>query len=172
MEHLIHYGHRKILLLNGPEHLPSSQHFKKGYLKTLEAFNLPIREDLIKYNPISIEHTCTQLKAIFSGGDTVNPEDFTAILTLSDVIAIGVYEAALQYGFCIPDRYSVVGYDNILATKYLNPALTTLHQPKEQTGLFSINLLLDQINKDMKEHIQIILSAELIIRDSVRSLLP
>jgi len=171
MEHLIHYGHRKILLLNGPEHLPSSQHFKKGYLKTLEAFNLPAREDLIKYNPISIEHTCSQLELIFSGGDTVTPEDFTAILTLSDVIAIGVYEAALQHGFSIPDRYSVVGYDNILATKYLNPALTTLHQPKEQTGLFSINLLLDQIEKDMKEHIQIILSAELIIRDSVRRLI-
>jgi len=66
---------------------------------------------------------------------------------LSDVIAIGVYEAALTQGFSIPGTYSVVGYDNILATKYLCPPLTTVNQPKEQTGLYAINMLLDCIRK-------------------------
>ena len=66
----------------------------------------------------------------------------------------------------------MVGYDNILYSKYLNPALTTIHQPKEQTGILSINLLLDQIEKNLNEHRQVILRPELIIRSSVRILPP
>ncbi len=170
-EYLIRAGHRNILLLNGPAKLSSSQYFRKGYLETLGAHNIPARGEMIKNNYISIEKTCHQLDAVFSGEDNIGPDDFTAVLALSDVIAIGVYESALRHGFNIPGKYSVVGYDNILCTKYLNPSLTTVHQPKEQTGLISVNLLLDQIEKNLNEPSQVILNPELIIRDSVRSLL-
>jgi DNA-binding LacI/PurR family transcriptional regulator len=169
-EHLIQAGHRNILLLNGPEKLSSSQHFTEGYRRALGEHGMPVREEMIKYNQISIDETDAQFDAIFSGEDSIGQDDFTAVLAFSDVIAIGVYEAALQHGFSIPGQYSVVGYDNILATKYLNPALTTLHQPKEQTGIYSVNLLLDQIEKNQDEHRQIILSPELIIRASVKNL--
>jgi LacI family transcriptional regulator len=169
-EHLIQAGHTRILLLNGPAQLSSSQHFTDGYRKVLSEQGIPILEEMIKYNPISIEETDAQFDAIFSGEDSIGRDDFTAILAFSDVIAIGVYEAALQHGFSIPGKYSVVGYDNILSTKYLNPALTTLHQPKEQTGVYSINILLDQIEKNRDEHRQIILSPVLIVRSSVKNL--
>ena len=167
-EHLIEYGHRDILLLDGPESLSSSQHFKRGYLKTLAKHKITTGEKLIRFNPISIEHTCQQLDHIFDGTDSIKPDDFSAILTLSDVIAIGVYESALQHGFTIPKKYSVIGYDNILATKYLDPALTTINQPKEENGLYSIKLLLEQIEKNENEHVQMSLAPELIIRKSVR----
>jgi len=169
-EYLLRAGHKNILLLNGPAKLSSSIYFKKGYIKTLNKHDIPVREQMIKHNPISIEKTCTQLDRIFSGEDRIGRDEFTAILTLSDVIAIGVYESALQHGFSIPGKYSVVGYDNILYTKYLNPALTTLHQPKKQTGLRSVNLLLDQIEKKQKEHLQIVLNPTLIPRSSVKIL--
>jgi DNA-binding LacI/PurR family transcriptional regulator len=171
-EHLIEAGHRKILLLNGPAALPSSQDFQEGFIKTLLAHGITADRRLIKNNPISIERTCDQIAAIFSGKDVAGSKDFTAILTLSDVIAIGVYESATRYGFEIPATYSLVGYDNILATKYLNPPLTTVQQPKEQTGLVSINLLLDQIENGLPEHNQIILDPELIIRASVKNITP
>jgi len=100
----------------------------------------------------------------------VGRDDFTAVVALSDVIAIGVYESALRHGFSIPGKYSVIGYDNILATKYLNPALTTVQQPTEQTGVLSINLLLDQIEKNQDNHRQIILNPSLIVRASVKYL--
>lgn len=169
-EYLIRAGHRDILLLNGPVKLPSSQDFKSGYIKTLMKNGITVNEQMIKHNFISIEETCEQLDAIFSGQDSVGRDDFSAILSLSDVIAIGVYESALQHGFSIPGKYSVIGYDNILATKYLNPSLTTVQQPKEETGLISINLLLDLIEKNQNEHRQIILKPELIIRSSVKNL--
>lgn len=169
-EYLIQAGHRNILLLNRPAKLSSSLYFKKGYIKTLNKHDIPIREEMIKHNPISIEKTFTQLDSIFSGEDRIGRDDFTAILSLSDAIAKGVYESALKHDFSIPGKYSVVGYDNILYTKYLNPALTTLHQPKAQTGLRSINLLLEQIEENHNKHIQIVLNPELTVRSSVKIL--
>lgn len=169
-EHLILAGHQNILLLNGPEHLPSSQDFSKGYVKTLGSHGIKLNENLIKNNPISIQHTYLQMQAIFVGKDSIKPHEFTAIVCLSDVIAIGVYESALQLGFVIPRDYSLIGYDNILATKYLNPPLTTVHQPKEQTGLNAINLLLDEIENGHNVHRQIILNPVLIDRASVRNI--
>ncbi len=169
-EYLIRNGHRDILLLNGPSELPSSQDFRNGYVKTLAENGLPVREQMIKNNLITVDNTCEQLDAIYSGKDKIGRDDFSAILSLSDVIAIGVYESALQHGFSIPGKYSVVGYDNILATKYLNPPLTTVQQPKEQTGFLSVTMLLDQIENSHNEHRQIILSPELIVRSSVKNI--
>ncbi len=170
VEHLIENGHRDILLLNGPEGLSSSQHFLKGYMEKLRASGIEIKNELIRFIGISVEESLDTLKNIFFGKDSITKKDFTAIMTLSDVIAIGIYEAAQQLQFAIPDDYSVIGYDNILATKYLAPPLTTIHQPKKRTGLYSINLLLEQINNDSKELKKIILSPELIVRGSVKKI--
>lgn len=170
VEYVIAQGHHDILLLNGPEHLPSSQHFKKGYMETLQRYGILYREELVKYNLIDIKATCHQMENILNGYDSVLPGDFTAIVTLSDLIAIGVYEAAISLGFTIPGTYSLVGYDDILATKYLAPPLTTVRQPKELTGLYAINMLLDLIEKPESEIMQIILNPELIIRSSVKNL--
>lgn len=169
-EHLIQAGHRNILLLDGPERLPSSQDFREGYIEALISHDIVVNERLVKNNPISIEKTFIQMKSIFSCEDSVSRDEFTAIVCLSDVIAIGVYESALQLGFNIPERYSLIGYDNILATKYLNPPLTTVHQPKEQTGLYAINLLLDEIENGHNEHRQVILNPVLVSRSSVRNI--
>jgi len=169
-DYLISKGHKDILLLNGPKNLPSSKHFLAGYKDSLSRANIPYKSKLVKHNPIELEETCNQMHKIFTHEDSVKPHDFTAIATLSDVIAIGVYEAALREGFSIPQSYSVIGYDNILATKYLNPSLTTINQPKEQTGLLAVNLLLDCIENPDKETIQIILNPELILRSSVAAL--
>ncbi len=169
-EYLINAGHRRILLLNGPAELPSSQDFYSGFVQTLDVNGLDVDECMIKNNPISIEKTCAQISAIFSGTDKLASNDFTAIISLSDIIAIGVYESAIRLGFSIPETYSIVGYDNILATKYLNPPLTTVQQPKEQTGLYAINLLLDQIEDNQSECRQIMLDPELIVRSSVKNI--
>lgn len=168
MRHLVASGHRNILLLNGPENLPSSQHFARGYRETLKACHIPYRDELVKFNAIDIATTTRLMDNIINGNDAVKPDDFTAIVTLSDVTAIGIYDTAMTHGFTIPGTYSVVGYDNIFSTKYLNPPLTTIHQPKEQTGVLAATLLLESIENQACNMTQIILNPELKSRASVR----
>ncbi|MHB8279837.1 MAG: substrate-binding domain-containing protein, partial [Candidatus Humimicrobiaceae bacterium] len=99
-----------------------------------------------------------------------NRNIFTAVLSLSDMLAIGVYEASKEIGFNIPDDLSVVGYDNIFMTAYLSPPLTTIHAPKIRTGKLSINILLNQIEGRDKEFHKIILDVRLIERESVKNI--
>jgi DNA-binding LacI/PurR family transcriptional regulator len=60
------------------------------------------------------------------------PDPPTAIFAASDTQAMGVLSAAEQHGFPVPDRLSVVGFDDIESSALLN--LSTVHQPLEQSG--------------------------------------
>jgi len=166
-EHLILNGHKDILLLNGPEELSSSQHFLRGYLQALSKYKIKQEENLITFSDISIKSGNEALKTIFEN-KVISEVGITAIMSLSDLLAIGVYEAAKEMHFNIPDDISVIGYDNIFATNYMHPPLTTVHQPKNRTGLYSINILLDQIISDSQEFKKIIIDPILIERESVR----
>jgi DNA-binding LacI/PurR family transcriptional regulator len=51
------------------------------------------------------------------------------VATSTDLVAIGVLHAAHQLGATVPDRLSVVGFDDILIASHTVPALTTLRMP-------------------------------------------
>jgi len=67
----------------------------------------------------------------------------TAILALSDLLALGVLDAAAERGIAVPDRLSVVGFDDIPQAALATPPLTTVHQPHRRKGSEAVRLLLD-----------------------------
>ena len=169
-EYLIKNGHRNILLLNGPYQLSVSKDFLKGYLKTLEQYGIKKNKSLIKYTELSIKSGYEVIKQMYflkqSGGSNI----FTAVLSLSDILAIGVYEASKKIGFQIPADISVIGYDNIFITPYLSPPLTTIHVPKKRIGELSIKILLDQVEGRETECHKKILEVSLVERKSVKKM--
>jgi alanine racemase len=69
----------------------------------------------------------------------------TAVLTMSDVTAIGLMNAALDAGVRVPDELSVVGFDDIPAAAWVWPRLTTVHQPIREKGRLAATRLIDEI---------------------------
>jgi DNA-binding LacI/PurR family transcriptional regulator len=65
----------------------------------------------------------------------------TAIVCLSDVLALGVIRAAQERGIRIPQDLSVVGYDDIAAAAAAK--LTTVFQPHAAKGEEAVRLLTD-----------------------------
>ena len=63
----------------------------------------------------------------------------TAIICLSDVLALGVLRAAEERGISVPGDLSVVGYDDIAAAA--GARLTTVHQPHAAKGEEAVRLL-------------------------------
>ena len=63
----------------------------------------------------------------------------TAIICLSDVLALGVMHAAQERGIRVPQDLSVVGYDDIPAASAAK--LTTVHQPHAAKGEHAVRLL-------------------------------
>ncbi len=169
-EYLIKCGHKDILLLNGPAQLSVSKDFLKGYLLSLKNHKMEVAEPLIQYAELSLKGGHEVIKNLYPHKESGQGNNFSAVLCLSDMLAIGAYEAAKEIGFKIPDDLSVVGYDNIFMTAYLGPPLTTIHAPKIRIGELSIKILLDRIEGRDKEFHKIILDVRLIERDSVKKL--
>src|SRR5215207_11368547 len=69
----------------------------------------------------------------------------TAILTLSDQLALGVFEAAKKMGLSIPEDLSVVGFDDVPEASRTEPALTTVYQPHVEKGLIAGRMLVAQL---------------------------
>ena len=66
----------------------------------------------------------------------------TGIFACSDVIALGVYDAARDLGIAVPTDLSVVGFDDVPEAQWANPPMTTVHQPIADMGAAAVQLLL------------------------------
>jgi alanine racemase len=89
----------------------------------------------------------------------------SAVLAMSDVIALGVMDAARELGLGIPGDISLVGFDDIPAAQLCRPALTTVHQPALEKGMIAARLLVDrQAGNQQVEHQ--VLAATLVVRES------
>lgn len=71
----------------------------------------------------------------------------TAILAMSDLLAMGAIEAAKEKGLRVPEDLSVVGFDDIPASKTVDPPLTTIQQPHVEKGRAAAQMLLALIEK-------------------------
>ncbi len=58
----------------------------------------------------------------------------TAILAMSDVLALGALDHAAQAGIAVPDRLSLTGFDGLPLSQRARPPLTTVRQPIEEKG--------------------------------------
>lgn len=96
----------------------------------------------------------------------------TAILCANDFMALGAMKAAIEKGLKVPSDISIVGYDNISLSKIFIPSLTTINNPITEVGSQAVRLLLAEIERrregrSAEEGATIVLSSELVVRDSV-----
>lgn len=92
----------------------------------------------------------------------------TAIFATSDTTAMGLMQAAFQAGIAMPDRLSIVGFDDIDFAAYTIPPLTTISQGGVEMGRVAAELLFDMIDKgrDKADVEDVILEPKLVVRGS------
>ena len=94
---------------------------------------------------------------------------FTALFAHSDLIALGAIRQLRDAGLRVPDDVSVVGYDDLPVAEYVEPALTTVHQPMREVGALAVGFVLDQLSGGAPPTPEThLLRAELVARQSVR----
>jgi DNA-binding LacI/PurR family transcriptional regulator len=69
----------------------------------------------------------------------------TAILALSDQLALGAMEWMTERRISVPQDVSVVGFDNIPAAASADPPLTTIHQDHAEKGRLAGRMLVSQL---------------------------
>lgn len=173
MAHVLKAGHRDIAILgirsgtNGryQEYTGTLRRRMDGYLNALAAFNLEIDQRRIQL---------VECASTANGGQDGFQQLWkkknhpTAVVAMSDIIAIGVIDAARRKGIKVPEDLSVVGFDDISLSKLINPPLTTVSQPIQQKGKLAAELLVNCIKGEgrISQHI---LNTKLMIRASVSS---
>jgi LacI family transcriptional regulator len=159
--HLIELGHRRIGIITGWMDMIAARHRLEGYRAALADYNIEYQENLVYEGDFSQQcgfHGANHLL------DLAAPP--TAIFASSDLIAMGVMDAARNRNIKIPADLSLVGFDDIPMSAVLIPQLTTVRQPLDEMGRCATQILLNLIQKPEGKQTSVILATELILRES------
>lgn len=159
VEHLIKCGYRKIAHLAGNEHLSVTKGRLQGYLDALDAYNIPVQENLIMNVGIQQDRAKFGIDYLMN---LKNKPD--AIFCVNDPVAVGCILELKKRGLRIPEDVAIAGFSESPIGKIMG--LTSVSQPTFEIGKIAAEKLLQQI-KDYDAPIEtIILDAKLNIRDS------
>ncbi|MEY3889310.1 MAG: hypothetical protein RLZZ90_191 [Actinomycetota bacterium] len=156
-EHLIGLGHKNIIHISGPATWQDAEPRVRGYESAMISAGLSpkvISADwLIETGyKIGLELDLDATKT-------------TAIVAANDHLALGLMKAFKERSIAVPDRVSIVGFDDIPEAPFLDPALTTLRPDFEQLGKLAVGLILGSVSQSEAVDNQT-LYPELIIRNS------
>lgn len=160
-QHLIDLGHRRIAYIAGPRGLTTSSIRLNGYKEALAESGLGFTQGLVLESDFTYESGQRAAEAILE----MEPLP-TAIMGANDLVAIGCLTFIKQQGLCIPDEISVVGFDNVTATHYVDPPLTTVHVPMREMGVLGTKSLLRAMGSEDGIETVPILPHEVIVRAS------
>jgi len=159
-EFLIKHGHRRIAHISGDLKVECAQERLEGYKSALKKYNLKIKEEYIKianFSPLRAQKASEELLSL--------KEPPTAIFIASDEMAAEVIFFLQRKGMNIPQEISIIGFDDNPLCNYSSVPLTTIRQPIHKMASLGVKILKKLIKE--KEGEKIILSPELVIRESV-----
>lgn len=160
-------GHRDIGYLQSAVPIANFEHRFDGFLKARRMFHLEDSHLTVFSLPTNIDGAYREMKRILAG----LPSDFkmpTCFLSDLDFIAIGVLQALTEFGYRIPEDISIVGYDDVESCLVCSPTLTTIHLHQRTIGLEGVKLLMQQLNREHNTHIDVRITSDLVIRNSVK----
>lgn len=164
MEYLIGLGHRRIGFINGRPELISATRRLQGYADGLARAGLPYNDALIEIGDYTTETAVACTHTLLALDDPP-----TAIFAANDQTAMGVYQAAKAAGIRIPEDLSVVGFDNIRDSEFLNPALTTVNQFIDEMGYIATEMVVKLVKGEELESNLEKVSTQLVVRESCKA---
>ena len=147
MEYVLSLGHQEVAVIafaDEPQ-LANRSHVKTqrfaGYRAAFEAHERQFSAEVMVENAeSSIEGGITATQRLWDAKRRP-----TAIVAMSDVIALGVLQHLEEIGVAVPDDVSVIGFDDIPEARLLRPQLTTVSQPGYEKGRRAAEILVNLI---------------------------
>ncbi|HAT4272848.1 LacI family DNA-binding transcriptional regulator [Clostridium perfringens] len=166
IQYLIDKGHRNIGILLGEKNDVGISGLRlEGYRKALEENNMPYSEENVFIGDYDYSGAYRVTKEIIN-----NRKDITAIFSISDIMAVGAAKSVIDQGLQVGEDISIMGFDGMDISKYYNPGITTVKQPKKNMANNSIDLLLALLAKK-EDHKHIIFETKIIERESCKELI-
>ncbi len=167
LNHLLENNHKDILFVRGKDSY-SYDIKEKVYKETMTALNNFKPENIINIGNGNSSETVDRTLNIFI--DVLKISSATAIFACNDLMAVGVLNACKKLNLEVPAKLSIIGFDNIDLSKFVEPKLTTIDQNMFLLGTNAATLLLEKIDSNNSLSKRIILINSLIERDTVNSI--
>ncbi len=160
-EELINKGCKNIIVLRDHHDLLNMNQRVDGYLNALTKNNISISMDNIYNVSVNIEDAEKCIEEIIE-----SQKDFDGIFATTDWLAIGALNGLKKLGIKVPSDVKIVGFDNILVTKFVTPKITTVNQHEWEMGKTAARLLFDLIESNKQEQKSVTIPVELIRRET------
>jgi LacI family transcriptional regulator len=162
--YFIERGHRVIACVQGLAPTSPNRQRVRGYRAALKKHGIAADDTLVAGSSFGEENGYVHAKLLLK-----KRKDVTAILALSNLIALGILRALAEEGLRVPDDVSIICFDDQPYCAYLKAPLTTVGQDNAQMGQIAVRLLLEQIRSRRPFTGEgIVLPTRLIERASVR----
>ncbi|MFD1673679.1 LacI family DNA-binding transcriptional regulator [Alicyclobacillus fodiniaquatilis] len=163
MKHLIERGHRRIVLINGPDYVSNAREREKAFKDIVNREKLENNISPIFQTRYKQESTDDIVNEILS----VNvPHRATAILAANNFIGVSVIKSLRKIGMRIPEDMAVVCFDNPEFIQDFNPFLTVAAQPAYDFGYIGMQYLIERINGKIIKNRKMLLPSKLLVGKS------
>jgi DNA-binding LacI/PurR family transcriptional regulator len=155
VDYLAGLGHRRIAYVDGGAGAVSALR-RRGYQRAMRRHDLP---DLVipggrtEGSGAGAAHTLLDAKPV--------P---TAALTFNDRCAMGLIDTLVRAGVDIPERISVVGYDDSPVARLAHINLTTVSQNTEELTEHAVRALIERLEDGRDEDREVVVPPRLVIR--------
>lgn len=140
-DHLLELGHRDIAVILGAEGHEDSHERMLGIQTRLKESDVMLKASRIQMGGYTEQGGYEAAKTLIASG-----EQFTGLIALNDQMAIGANMALREAGINVPSQVSLVGCDDIQFAEFVDPPLTTVHQPIYELGEQAAKHVLSLVN--------------------------
>ncbi|MGA2615099.1 MAG: LacI family DNA-binding transcriptional regulator [Spirochaetia bacterium] len=166
VEYLVSLGHRDVaMILHAPSSYYAARDRFEGYRAALESAGCVVRKGWVRSADLTEESGYKAMVEILT--EEKRP---TAVFAGNDVVAYGAMQAIKDAGLGIPADISIVGFDDDLPSRYVNPPLTTVTNPAPSLGAEAARLLIGVLRGHAALEPAPPLPMLLAVRDSCRPL--
>lgn len=164
--HLLALGYQNIGTVIGPQDWWEARQRQLGWKDALQAAGMIISDRQIAEGDWSSASGAQAFKKLLRQFPEID-----AVFAGNDQMALGILQAAHQFGRRVPADLAVVGFDNIPESAYFWPALTTVQQPLIELGCTAVKELARLIDAEQNGSLLLPsgttwLQTDLVVRES------
>jgi len=161
-KHLLDLGHRRFGFITGSPRVGFGHLKVQGCRDALAERGLTLEPELIVESDLSVRNGYLAMQFLLR-----RSRPPTAVIAITDAVAIGAMGAVAAEGRSIPDDLSIVGFNDISYAASVHPPLTTVQEPMYELGELAARVLLDTIRHGKSARaVRTVLNCALVIRGS------
>jgi LacI family transcriptional regulator len=168
-DYLAKKGRKNIGLVVGAMGTDPAWGANRSAIERLEGYRKALKDNGLESDP---NRVVTVIQYEYGEGATcaeqlLKKKNLDAVFCAAgDMVAMGLMEYMIKKGLRIPADIPIIGYDDMIAARMLNPSLTTVRQSFGEIASIAFEMAVDSIDGKIKKEKHVVLAPELILRES------